>query len=86
MQVWQQKQQPSAPGVFGASNQLFAAFKGVTDAAVGYAGGKTENPTYDDVCTDETGHAEVVQVEFDPAVVSYEKLLDVFGAITIRPL
>jgi peptide-methionine (S)-S-oxide reductase len=50
----------------------------VIDAAVGYAGGKAENPTYEDVCTDETGHAEVVQLEFDPAVVTYGQLLDVF--------
>jgi peptide-methionine (S)-S-oxide reductase len=45
---------------------------------VGYSGGHTENPTYQDVCTDETGHAEVVQVTFDPAKVSYEQLLNVF--------
>ena len=65
-------------GCFWSVESTFRGIKGVTDAAVGYAGGKTENPTYDDVCTDETGHAEVVQVEFDPAVVSFEKLLDVF--------
>ncbi len=65
-------------GCFWGVESTFRAIEGVTDAAVGYAGGKTENPTYEDVCTDETGHAEVVQVEFDPAVVSYEKLLDVF--------
>jgi peptide-methionine (S)-S-oxide reductase len=50
----------------------------VTNATVGYAGGKTENPTYEDVCAHGTGHAEVVQVEFDPAIVSYSQLLDVF--------
>jgi len=50
----------------------------VLDTAVGYSGGETANPTYKDVCTDETGHAEVVQVTFDPAKVSYEHLLDVF--------
>jgi len=44
----------------------------------GYSGGHTENPSYKDVCTDETGHAEVVQVTYDPAKVSFEKLLDVF--------
>ena len=65
-------------GCFWGVETTFRNIEGVTDAAVGYAGGKTENPTYEDVCTDETGHAEVVQVEFDPAVVSYEKLLDVF--------
>jgi peptide-methionine (S)-S-oxide reductase len=45
---------------------------------VGYLGGSKQNPTYEDVCTDETGHAEVVQVTYDPAQVSYDKLLDVF--------
>ena len=67
-------------GCFWGVESTFRSIEGVTDAAVGYAGGSTENPTYEDVCTDETGHAEVVQVEFDPSVVSYEKLLDVFWA------
>ena len=65
-------------GCFWGVESTFRNIKGVIDAAVGYAGGKTENPTYEDVCSDETGHAEVVRVEFDPAIVSYEKLLDVF--------
>jgi len=52
--------------------------KGVTSTAVGYMGGTLHNPTYEDVCTDRTGHAEVVQVEFDPAQVSYDDLLRVF--------
>jgi peptide-methionine (S)-S-oxide reductase len=51
---------------------------GVTDTAVGYMGGTLENPTYEDVCTDRTGHAEVVQVEFEPGEVSYEDLLERF--------
>jgi peptide-methionine (S)-S-oxide reductase len=51
---------------------------GVKDAAVGYMGGDVPNPTYEQVCTDRTGHAEVVQVEFDPAEISYETLLDTF--------
>lgn len=51
---------------------------GVTATAVGYAGGRTEHPTYELVCTDRTGHAEVVEVEYDPEKVSYEELLDVF--------
>lgn len=67
-------------GCFWGVEATFRQVKGVTDAAAGYAGGKTENPTYEDVCTDETGHAEVVQVEFDPAVVSYRQLLEVFWA------
>jgi peptide-methionine (S)-S-oxide reductase len=67
-------------GCFWGVESTFRNVAGVTDATAGYAGGKTENPTYEDVCTDETGHAEVVQVEFDPDVVSYEKLLDVFWA------
>jgi peptide-methionine (S)-S-oxide reductase len=50
----------------------------VTDAAVGYMGGTVPNPTYEQVCTDRTGHAEVVEVEFDPSEVSYEQLLDKF--------
>jgi peptide-methionine (S)-S-oxide reductase len=67
-------------GCFWGVESTFRSIAGVTDAAVGYAGGTTENPTYEDVCSDETGHAEVVQVDFDPALVSYEKLLDVFWA------
>jgi peptide-methionine (S)-S-oxide reductase len=56
----------------------FRAVSGVSNATSGYAGGTTENPTYQDVCSHRTGHAEVVQVEFDPAVVSYDQLLEVF--------
>jgi peptide-methionine (S)-S-oxide reductase len=51
---------------------------GVVSTAVGYAGGTKDHPSYEDVCTDETGHAEVVEVEFDPSQVSYNQLLDVF--------
>lgn len=65
-------------GCFWGVEATFRKIDGVTDVAVGYAGGQTENPTYEDVCSDETGHAEVVQVEFDPAKVGYQKLLDVF--------
>src|SRR3954471_351550 len=67
-------------GCFWGVESTFRSIEGVTDAAVGYAGGNLENPTYEDVCTDETGHAEVVQVEFDPVIVSYQKLLDIFWA------
>src|ERR1700735_3000048 len=51
---------------------------GVTETAVGYEGGKLDNPTYKDVCTDRTGHAEVVEVKFDSAKLSYQQLLDLF--------
>jgi peptide-methionine (S)-S-oxide reductase len=59
----------------------FAAIPGVTATAVGYEGGKLERPTYKDVCADSTGHAEVVELDFDPAVVSYDKILDAFFAL-----
>ena len=65
-------------GCFWGIEVEFRRIPGVVDAAVGYSGGHTVNPTYKDVCTDETGHAEVVQVFFDPSKVSYEKLLDAF--------
>src|SRR2546423_1245882 len=65
-------------GCFWGVEAAFRQIAGVVDAAVGYSGGPTQNPTYKDVCTDETGHAEVVQVTFDPAKVSYEQLLDAF--------
>ena len=65
-------------GCFWGVEAAFQRAPGVVDTAVGYSGGETPNPTYKDVCTDETGHAEVVQVTFDPAKVSYEQLLDVF--------
>jgi peptide-methionine (S)-S-oxide reductase len=65
-------------GCFWGVEETFRQMDGVTDTAVGYLGGHTQNPSYKDVCSDETGHAEVVQVSFDPAKVSYDKLLDVF--------
>jgi peptide-methionine (S)-S-oxide reductase len=68
-------------GCFWGIEAAFAKVPGVLETEVGYAGGKTANPTYKDVCTDETGHAEVVQVKFDPARVSYEQLLNVFWEI-----
>jgi peptide-methionine (S)-S-oxide reductase len=65
-------------GCFWGVEAVFRQVPGVVDAAVGYAGGTMPNPTYRDVCTDETGHAEVVEVTYDPARVSYEQLLNVF--------
>jgi peptide-methionine (S)-S-oxide reductase len=65
-------------GCFWCVEDVFRRTKGVTSAMVGYSGGRTKNPTYNDVCTDLTGHAEVVQVEYDPNVLPYENLLDVF--------
>ena len=65
-------------GCFWGVEETFRQIKGVTSTAVGYMGGTLENPTYEDVCTDRTGHAEAVQVEYDPAHVSYEQLLDIF--------
>ena len=68
-------------GCFWGVEEAFRNLEGVTDTAVGYSGGSTDNPTYKDVCSGRTGHAEVVQVTFDPARVSYERLLDVFWSI-----
>ena len=65
-------------GCFWGVETSFRRMDGVTDAAVGYAGGHTDNPTYHDVCGHGTGHAEVVEVEYDPAVISYEELLEAF--------
>ncbi len=70
-----------AAGCFWGVEAKFRAIEGVVDAAVGYTGGRKENPTYSEVCSGRTGHAEAVQVEFDPAVVSYEQLLEVFWNI-----
>jgi peptide-methionine (S)-S-oxide reductase len=69
-----------AGGCFWGSENTFRHVVGVVATAVGYAGGSTENPSYEDVCSHTTGHAEAVLVEFDPKRVSYEKLVDVFFA------
>lgn len=67
-----------AAGCFWGVEAAYRQVPGVRSTAVGYMGGELRNPTYQDVCTHRTGHAEVVQVEYDPARVSYERLLNVF--------
>lgn len=68
-------------GCFWGVEAAFRELKGVVKTTVGFMGGTLKNPTYKDVCTDKTGHAEVVEVEYDPTQVSYAKLLDVFWSI-----
>ncbi len=70
-----------AAGCFWGIEAAFRQLDGVTDVAVGYTGGTTASPSYEDVCTGRTGHAEAVQIEFDPALVSYDALLDVLWKI-----
>ena len=65
-------------GCFWGVEAAFRQIEGVTATAVGYEGGRLENPTYEDVCSHTTGHAEVVEVTYDPEQVSYEELLEVF--------
>jgi peptide-methionine (S)-S-oxide reductase len=65
-------------GCFWSVEAAFAAIPGVTATAVGYEGGQLDRPTYKDVCTDSTGHAEVVELDFDPARVTYNQILDAF--------
>jgi len=67
-----------ANGCFWCTEAIFARLNGVKSVLPGYSGGKVENPSYDQVCTGITGHAEAAQIEFDPMVISYEKLLEVF--------
>lgn len=67
-------------GCFWCTEAIFNELRGVTNVVSGYAGGKMDDPRYDQVSMGNTGHAEVVQVEFDPAAVSYETLLEVFFA------
>ena len=65
-------------GCFWCMEAVFQRVPGIIHSVSGYSGGKTENPTYEDVCSHGTGHAEVIQVEFDPAVISYGKVLEIF--------
>ncbi len=68
-------------GCFWGVEVAFGRIPGVTETAVGYEGGKLESPSYKDVCTDQTGHAEVVEVTFDPARVSFKTLLSAFFSL-----
>lgn len=65
-------------GCFWCTEAIFQDLKGVKTVMPGYTGGKTDNPTYYEVCTGLTGHAEVIQISYDPAVISYRELLDIF--------
>lgn len=70
-----------AAGCFWGVEAALRQVPGVLDVVVGYTGGRTEHPSYEQVCSDRTGHAEAVQVTFDPAQVSYQRLLDVLWSI-----
>ena len=65
-------------GCFWCTEAVFDTLKGVESVFPGYSGGHVENPTYEQICEKNTGHAEVVQIKFDPAVISFEELLEVF--------
>jgi len=65
-------------GCFWGVEEAFRKIKGVEKTTVGYMGGTLKNPTYEDICTDKTGHAEVIQIEYNPNKVSYEELLEIF--------
>ena len=67
-----------AGGCFWCTEAIFRRLKGVEQVIPGYTGGTTENPTYEDVCSGKTGHAEAIEITFDPGVISYAKLLEIF--------
>ena len=66
-------------GCFWCTEAVFERIDGIKDVISGYAGGKIPNPTYKQICTGETGHAEVIKIKFDPSVISYSKILEIFG-------
>jgi peptide-methionine (S)-S-oxide reductase len=68
-------------GCFWCIEAVYSELKGVVKAESGYAGGSVENPTYEQVCSDETGHAEVVQITFDPSVISFRQILQIFFTV-----
>lgn len=68
-------------GCFWGVEERFRTTEGVTETMVGYMGGGTLSPTYEDVCTDRTGHAEVVQLTYDPERITYDELIDIFFAL-----
>lgn len=70
-----------AAGCFWGVETNFRKVKGVTATSVGYTGGKFNAPTYKDVCSHKTGHAEAIEITFDPSIVSYDDLLDIFWSI-----
>lgn len=67
-----------AQGCFWCTEAIFKRLKGVISVISGYAGGSVENPSYEEVCTGVTGHAETIQIEFDPKIIPYEKILEIF--------
>jgi peptide-methionine (S)-S-oxide reductase len=70
-----------AAGCFWGVEDAFMKTKGVKSTKVGYTGGSLTNPTYEDVCTDRTGHAEAIQIKYDPKEISYKELLELFWSI-----
>ena len=67
-----------ANGCFWCTEAIFSRVKGIKSVKPGYSGGKTSNPSYEQVCTGITGHAETIQIEYDPKIISFEKILDIF--------
>jgi peptide-methionine (S)-S-oxide reductase len=70
-----------AAGCFWGVESAFRTIEGVTDTQVGYIGGKTKNPTYRDVCSGRTGHAEAIEISFDPEIITYQQLVELFWRV-----